>query len=163
LWRLAESTGHQFDEYAVVTAWGFGHGATDPTAMPAWTAAGEVLIGADPYVQPRRQQAMFAYPNAEPFSLRLTAAGVLPLQLAIDNRAPQPIVVPTSAIILELSDGRRLAPASGHAMAAHLPPLRDAPLVRGVLCRRYQHLALRDGTLGRTPVTPWLSILHPAA
>jgi hypothetical protein len=130
----------EFDEHAVVTAWGFGKGAADPTAMPAWTADGEVIVGADPYVQPLRQQAVFAYPNAEPFSLRLTAvfpsgnltaAGALPLQLAVENRATRRVVIPTSSMILELCDGRRLAPASGQAVAEHLPALRDAPLIRG--------------------------------
>jgi len=81
-------------------------------SMPGWVTEGAVAIGADPHVQADRQKAVF---DAD-----LGEAGVLPVQVLVQNRGDRGLLVRRSDIALVLPDARMLSPAGASAVAAKL-------------------------------------------
>ncbi len=71
-------------------------------AMPGWVTESGVAVGADPYVQPERQQAFFG--------LKLGRMDVLPVQVLIRNDRDRAILVRPYEIALLLPDGRAVTP-----------------------------------------------------
>lgn len=81
-------------------------------AMPAWRTEGIAAAGADPYVQPDRQKGVF---DAD-----LNDAGVLPIQLLVQNEGDRGMLVRPSDIRLVLPDGRQIGPVGTAAVVAKL-------------------------------------------
>ncbi len=81
-------------------------------AMPAWRDEGAVAAGADPYVQPERQQAVFAEALGE--------AGVLPIQVFVQNHGARGVRVRRADLTLRLPEGRDLSPSVAAVVAAAL-------------------------------------------
>jgi hypothetical protein len=97
-------------------------------AMPAWQEEGMVAAGADPYVQPERQQAIF--------SAALGEARVLAIQVLVQNRGSQSVRVRRADLTLGLPDGRKLIPSVGAAVVAAVlappPEARDRRTLAGI-------------------------------
>jgi len=74
-----------------------------PSSMPVWRVEGFVGVGADPYVQAERQNAVF---DAE-----LNEVGVLPIQVFIQNHGDRPVVIRSSDMRLVLPSGRTVDPS----------------------------------------------------
>jgi hypothetical protein len=77
--------------------------------MPISKTAGGVSVGADPYVQPDRQKAVF--------DGDLSEAGVLPIQIWLENQGERRVLVRRSDLMLVLPDGQQLS-AAGASIAA---------------------------------------------
>ena len=87
-------------------------------AMPAWQDEGAVAAGADAYVQPERQQAIFG--------AALGDAGVLAIQVFVQNHGAHSVQVRRADLELGLPDGRKLSPSVAAAVvAAALAPPRE--------------------------------------
>ncbi|MFQ5520114.1 MAG: hypothetical protein ACE5FK_01850 [Candidatus Methylomirabilia bacterium] len=81
-------------------------------AMPVWTTEGTVALGADPYVQPDRQTAVF---DAD-----LNGAGVLPIQVLLRNEGTRQRLIRPSNMSLVLPVGSEISSAGASAVAAKL-------------------------------------------
>ncbi len=80
--------------------------------MPAWRTEGAVGAGADPYVQPDRQKAMFGG--------NLRNEGVLAVQVLVENRGDRRQLVRRSEIALGLPDGTQFSPSNASSASAKL-------------------------------------------
>jgi len=80
--------------------------------MPHRQEAANALVSADPYTQPEKVKATFGGD--------LTAAGVLPVQVFVENRGAKRLLVRPSDAVLEFADGRQIAPAGAFAAAAKM-------------------------------------------
>ena len=67
--------------------------------MPLWQTGELVAIGADPYAEPDRQQSMFA-------ADLIREAGVVPIQILVQNHGPRPMKVRRSEMTLEFPETR---------------------------------------------------------
>ncbi len=81
--------------------------------MPAWQIENEMAVGADPYVQPDRQDAVF--------DSDLRTAGILPIQVLLQNNGDRRLLVRRSNITLMLPDGRQISPVGATAVAVKVP------------------------------------------
>ena len=90
--------------------------------MPRWMFEQGVGVGADPYVEPERQEAFFG--------LRLGEMSVLPVQLLIRNDSDSSILVRPYEVVLLLPEGLAVAPvSSGEAVARGMgAPVEFSPL-----------------------------------
>ena len=89
--------------------------ATIP-AMPYSVQEGPVSLGADPHVQPERQEAIFAADFA--------AIAVLPVQVVVGNGGDGPLHVAPEQFTLALPGGETTAPRPGPEVALLFPPER---------------------------------------
>ena len=80
--------------------------------LPASASQGEIVIGADPYVQEERQIAVF--------DGNLVEEGILPIQLFVLNNGTRKVLIRRSDIVLLSSDGNQLTPAGAFAVASKL-------------------------------------------
>lgn len=80
--------------------------------MRAQKAEADVLVGADPYVEPERQKAIFDAPLGE--------EGVIPVRLLVRNDGTRRLLVRPSSMTLALGDGARIPSAGATAAAARL-------------------------------------------
>lgn len=83
-------------------------------AMSALGIENEITVGADPYVQPDRQDAVF--------DGDLRKAGILPIQILLQNNGDRRLLVRRSNITLVLPDGRQISPVGATAVAVKVPP-----------------------------------------
>jgi hypothetical protein len=83
-----------------------------PGAMPHRQEVANAAVSADPYTKPERVKATFGGD--------LIASGVLPIQVNVENLGPQRLLVRPSDAVLELSDGRQIAPAGAFASASKM-------------------------------------------
>jgi hypothetical protein len=83
-----------------------------PGAMPHRQEVANAAVSADPYTQPERVKATFGGD--------LIASGVLPIQVNVENLGPKRLLVRPSDAVLELSDGRQIAPAGAFAAASRM-------------------------------------------
>jgi hypothetical protein len=83
-----------------------------PGAMPHRQEVANAAVSADPYTQTERVKATFGGD--------LTASGVLPIQVNVENLGPKRLLVRPSDAVLELSDGRQSAPAGAFAAASKM-------------------------------------------
>lgn len=81
--------------------------------MPAWQIENSMAVGADPYVQPDRQDAVF--------DGDLRAAGILPIQVLLQNNGYRRLLIRRSNITLILPDGRQISPVGATAVAVKVP------------------------------------------
>ena len=81
-------------------------------AMPHRQEVANAVVSADPYTQPERVKATFGGD--------LMASGVLPIQVNVENLGAKGLMVRPSDAVLELSDGRQIAPAGAFAAAAKM-------------------------------------------
>lgn len=81
-------------------------------AMPAWRTEGAVAVGADPYTQLERQEAVFGGD--------LNKEGVIPIQVFLQNQGDRRLLVRPSDMVLVLPDGSQMNPAGATATAAKL-------------------------------------------
>jgi hypothetical protein len=81
-------------------------------SMPHRAEVVDAVVGADPYTQPERVKTIF--------DGDLNAAGVLPIQVFVENKGQKRLLVRPSDMILELPDGRLNQPASASAAAAKM-------------------------------------------
>lgn len=81
-------------------------------SMPAWNTGGAVSVGADPYTQPARQATVFGG--------NLQAAGVIPIQVFVQNREERRLVIRPSDMVLALPDGSQMNATGAGAAAAKL-------------------------------------------
>jgi hypothetical protein len=80
--------------------------------MPVSQTEGAVEVGADPYTQTERHKSVFGSD--------LTAAGILPVQVYLQNHGAEKVLVRASDMALELPDGRRVSHAGASAAASKL-------------------------------------------
>jgi len=80
--------------------------------MPESASLGGVVVGADPYIQPERQQAVF--------DGNLVEEGIMPIQIFVRNNGDRKILIRRSDIQLLLSDGKQLTAAGTFAVASKL-------------------------------------------
>lgn len=92
--------------------------------MPAWRPQGPVEVGADPYVDLKRQEAVFGG--------NLNKAGVFPIQLFIINRGNNELMVRTSEITLMLPGEDEIIPAGATAAAQRMEEKGD--VVAATIC-----------------------------
>jgi hypothetical protein len=83
-----------------------------PGAMPHRQEVANAVVSADPYTQPERVKATFGGD--------LIASGVLPIQVNVENLGAKRLLVRPSDAVLELSDGRQIAPAGAFAAASRM-------------------------------------------
>lgn len=69
-----------------------------------------VAVGADPYVEADRQIAVF--------DASLTEVGVLAVQILIQNRGEQPVLINPGKLLLRLPHGKEIAPVEARAVVA---------------------------------------------
>lgn len=81
-------------------------------SMPHRVEVVNAVVCADPYTQPERVKAIF--------DGDLNAAGVLPIQVFVENQGQKRLLVRPSDMVLELPDGRQNQPASAFAAAAKM-------------------------------------------
>jgi hypothetical protein len=81
-------------------------------AMPHRQEVANAVVAADPYTQPERVRATFGG--------NLIASGVLPIQVSVENLGPKRLLVRPSDTVLELSEGRQIAPAGASAAASKM-------------------------------------------
>ena len=84
--------------------------------MPLWQTGDLVAVGADPYAEPDRQQSIFA-------ADLIGEAGVVPIQVLVQNHGPRPMKVRRSDITLEFPE-TRLGPIDPYTVVALLMPGR---------------------------------------
>jgi hypothetical protein len=83
-----------------------------PEGMPVWRAMEQVAAGADPYVQLKRQEAVF---DAD-----LNEVGVLAIQVLLANHSDRSLLVRSSDMRLVLPDGRTIETSGASRVMAHL-------------------------------------------
>ena len=83
-----------------------------PGAMPHRQEVANAVVSADPYTQPERVKATFGGD--------LIASGVLPIQVNVENLGPMRLLVRPSDAVLELGDGRQIAPVGAFAAASKM-------------------------------------------
>ncbi len=95
------------------------------TAMPARGADGGLTVSADPYVDAKRQQAVFGS--------SLSRMGILPVQLLLENSATRRVLARASEVALVLPDGRAFLLAGAFAAVAWLEgaPVQYQPMAQG--------------------------------
>ena len=93
--------------------------------MPAWRAQGPVAVGADPYVDLERQEAVFGG--------NLNKAGVFVIQLFVINRGDNELMIRTSEITLMLPGEIEIIPA-GAAAAAQRMEKKDEVVAATCCC-----------------------------
>ncbi len=69
-----------------------------------WTVKGDIAASADPYVDEQRQEAVF--------DANFDEADVIAIQVVVENRGDNPMLVRPSDMVLALPDGTKLAPSS---------------------------------------------------
>ncbi|MFQ5930409.1 MAG: hypothetical protein ACE5MK_11980 [Acidobacteriota bacterium] len=89
-------------------------------AMPAWKSEGAVQIGADPFIEPTRQQRVFG--------ANFNAVGILAVQVLVKNRGKNPVQVTRSEIALKLAEGHQIRPASKTEVVKYFTPKGDPQL-----------------------------------
>ena len=85
-----------------------------PGAMPVWQTRDLVAVGVDPYAEPDRQQSIFA-------ADLIGKAGVVPIQILVQNYGPRQMKVRRSEITLEFPQ-TRLGPTDSYTVIALLMP-----------------------------------------
>jgi hypothetical protein len=85
--------------------------------MPAWRAEGPLGVGADPYVELDRQKEMFGG-NAK-------KAGILPIQVIVQNKGDRQLLVRESDMSLVLANKVELSPSGATGAAARLESSND--------------------------------------
>lgn len=80
--------------------------------MPYRQEVANAVVSADPYTQPEKVKATFGGD--------LIAAGVLPIQVFVENLGAKRLLMRPSDAILELSDGRQTAPVGAFAAASKM-------------------------------------------
>ena len=85
--------------------------------MPAWRAEGPLGVGADPYVELDRQKEMFGG-NAK-------KAGILPIQVIVQNKGDRQLLVRESDMSLVLAKKVELSPSGATGAAARLESSSD--------------------------------------
>jgi len=80
--------------------------------LPASTSQGDIVVGADPYVQSVRQQAVF--------DGNLVEEGIFPIQIFVRNNGDRKVLIRRSDMMLLLSDGKQVTPAGAFAVASKL-------------------------------------------
>jgi hypothetical protein len=85
--------------------------------MPAWRAEGPLGVGADPYVELDRQKEMFGG-NAK-------KAGILPIQVIVQNKGDRQLLVRESDMSLVLANKVELSPSGATGAAARLESSSD--------------------------------------
>jgi hypothetical protein len=83
-----------------------------PGEMPHRQEVANAAVSADPYTQPERVKATF--------DGDLIGAGVLPIQVLVENRGAKRILVRPSDMVIELSDGVQTSPAGSLAAASKM-------------------------------------------
>ncbi len=83
-------------------------------AMPHSVRQGSISLGADPHVQPERQEAIFAADFA--------SIAVLPVQVVVSNAADLPLHVAPEQFSLALPGGETTTPRPGPEVALLFPP-----------------------------------------
>ena len=83
-------------------------------AMPHSVRQGPISLGADPHVQPERQEAIFA--------ADLASIAVLPVQVVVSNAADRSLHVAPEQFTLSLPGGGTTAPRPGQEVAELFPP-----------------------------------------
>ena len=81
-------------------------------AMPHRQEVANAVVSADPYTQPERVKATF--------DGDLIAAGVLPIQVFVENLGARRLLVRPSDAVLELSDGGQTNPVGALAAASKM-------------------------------------------
>jgi hypothetical protein len=80
--------------------------------MPQRQEVANAVVSADPYTQPERLRATF--------DGDLIAAGVLPIQVFVENLGAKRLLVRPSDAVLELSDGGQTSPVGALAAASKM-------------------------------------------
>ena len=80
--------------------------------MPFARTDGNLVIGADPHVQPDRQKAVF--------DGDLSEAGILPIQIWLENQGGRRLLVRRTDMMLVLPGGQQLSPAGASAAASRM-------------------------------------------
>lgn len=83
-----------------------------PGNMPHRQEVANAAVSADPYTQPERVKATF--------DGDLIAAGVLPIQVFVENLGAKRLLVRPSEVVLELSDGGQTNPVGALAAASKM-------------------------------------------
>lgn len=80
--------------------------------MPVAKTEGSLVIGADPHVQPDRQKAVF--------DGDLSEAGILPIQIWLENQGERRLLVRRTDMMLVLPSGQQLSPAGASAASSRM-------------------------------------------
>lgn len=91
--------------------------------MPLWQTGELVAVGADPYFEPDRQTLIFA-------ADLIGKAGVVPIQVLVQNQGPRPVKVRRSEITLELFPEILEGGESPARIAARLSPIDASRVFR---------------------------------
>ena len=80
--------------------------------MPVSRTEGNLLIGVDPHVQSDRQKVVF--------DGNLSEAGILPIQIGLENQGGRRLLIRRTDMMLVLPSGQRLSPAGASAAASRM-------------------------------------------
>ncbi len=83
--------------------------APQAESMPIWNTEGAVRVGVDPYTQPARQATIFGGD--------LSAVGIIPIQVFVQNQEERRLVIRPSDMMIELPDGSQII-STGASTAA---------------------------------------------
>lgn len=81
-------------------------------SMPVCQTEGALEVGADPYIQPDRQKTVFG--------CDLNAVGILPIQVYVQNKGKDRLLIRPSDMVLEFPDGTQISPVGASAAAAKM-------------------------------------------
>ena len=125
-----------------------------PAAMPLWQTGDLVAVGADPYAAPDRQQSIFA-------ADLIGKAGVVPIQILVQNHGPRPMKVRRSDITLEFPE-TRLGPIDPYTVVVLLmgPNSRGSTSTREV-DPRFMRDVVNPGSTYVIPFLIPLALLVP--